>query len=69
MTVSDVSFILWFISGVILEILIQKGCNKLYRLCAKHTQHAKHAIARGIWGHTPRKILRKLIEFGSIRIS
>ena len=21
--------------------------------CAKHTQHAKHANARGVWGHAP----------------
>ena len=21
--------------------------------CAKHNQHAKHAKARGVWGHAP----------------
>jgi len=26
--------------------------------CAEHNQHVQHAIARGVWGHTPRKILK-----------
>ena len=23
--------------------------------CAKHTQHAKHAHSRGVWGHAPQE--------------
>ena len=38
--------------------------------CAKHNQHAKHATARGVWGHAPpRKILKNIcpeIESDSI---
>ena len=27
--------------------------------CAKHNQHAKHANARGVWGHAPQEIFEK----------
>ena len=39
--------------------------------CAKHNQHGKHATARGVWGHAPRKILknrRPEIESDSISV-
>ena len=37
--------------------------------CAKNNQYAKHANARGVWGHSPRKILKNRsseIEFGDV---
>ena len=26
--------------------------------CTSHTQHAEHALSRGVWGHAPQKILK-----------
>jgi len=37
----------------------QCSTNILYTWCAKHTQHAKHAPSRGVWGHAPQEILKK----------
>ena len=35
--------------------------NMIYKFyCAKHNQHAKHANARGVWGHaSPQEIFEK----------
>ena len=30
-----------------------------YVCCAKHNQHAKHAKARGVWGHVPQENFEK----------
>ena len=42
--------------------MLELGVPKIYvggSKCAKHTQHAKHANFKGVWGHAPpRKILK-----------
>jgi len=35
------------------------GLSKLeLTYCVKHNQHAKHAKARGVWGHAPQENLK-----------
>ena len=37
----------------------ESGVQMYKSYCVKHNQHAKHANARGVWGHAPWEIFEK----------